>query len=398
MRVLYIIGQNAGGLPHYTAELANAVVEHADVTVMKPVETTADDLFVDEVDLVESFRSISVSMPNIYKLRVNPIEFARGILSYNNLKRIGQIDADVTHITTGLFPQVKLFSWLHRIDELRPLVVTHHEVPNNPLSFSRPPVFVEELINTALPELDEDGLIVHTEMQKQALIERGKDAEKIEVIPHGAYSVFGSQEDVDIPPEPNSVLFFGNLVPPKGLDTLIKAIPLVKQEIPDIKLIIAGDGRLTSRSKSIIERHPESFEVHNYFIPNEKVKHFFARAEIVAMPYRDQDGTKGHSGALATAFSFGKPVVSSSAGDFPRLVEESGCGIVVPPEDPEGLAEAIEQVLNDFEAKQHMSANSHRMAEKLSWSNIARRHIELYDSITSFERTAESARVFSRPR
>ena len=396
MRVLYIIGQNAGGLPHYTAELANAVVEHAEVTVMKPIETTADDLFVEEIDIVEPFRSISVSMPNIYNLNVNPFEFARGILSYNNLKRTEKIDADVIHITTGLFPQVKLFSWLHRIDEQGPLIVTHHEVPNDPFSFSRPPVFAEELINTALPELDEDGVIVHTEMQKQALIQRGKDAEKIEVIPHGAYSVFGNHEDIDTRPERNSVLFFGNVVPPKGLDTLVEAVPRVKRNIPNIKLIVAGDGRITSRSKSIIESHPEHFEVHNYFVPNEKVKEFFARAEIVAMPYRNQDGTKGHSGVLATAYSFGKPVVSSSAGDFPYLVEESGCGIVVPPEEPERLAQAIERVLNDAEAKERMSSNSSQMAEKLSWSNIARRHLELYEKVAPVERTVESAQIFSK--
>ena len=109
MKVLYILGQDAGGLPHYTAELANAVADHAEVTVMKPRETTADDLFDDEVELVEAFRSLSVSMPEIYKRNVDPVEFARGVWSYNNLKRIAEIDADVTHVTTGLFPQTKLF-------------------------------------------------------------------------------------------------------------------------------------------------------------------------------------------------------------------------------------------------------------------------------------------------
>jgi glycosyltransferase involved in cell wall biosynthesis len=381
MKVLYIVGQNAGGLPHYTAELANAVAEHADVTVMKPVNTTGDDVFADEVDLEESFRSISVSMPDIYKLNVNPFEFVRGILSYDNLKSIEETHADVIHVTTGLFPQVKLFSWLHGIDELGPLVVTHHEVPKSPLSFSRPPVFVEELINTALPDLDAAGVVVHSEKQKQVLIRRGTDADKIEVIPHGAYSMFGSHEDVDTSPEPNTVLFFGNVVPPKGLDTLVEAIPLVRREIPDVKLVIAGDGRISSRSKSILEAYPEHFEVHNYFIPNGKVKDFFARAEVVATPYRNQGGTKGHSGALATAYSFGKPVVSSSAGDFGKLVAEPGCGVTVPPEDPGRLAAALLRVLTDDQAKARMSTNSRRMAEKLSWENIAESHLELYRSL-----------------
>ncbi|WP_135805411.1 glycosyltransferase family 4 protein [Halorussus marinus] len=382
MKVLYVIGQNAGGLPHYTAELANAMTEHAEVTVMKPAETTADDLFVDEIELVEAFGSISVSMPNLYNLNVDPVEFVRGLLSYNNLKRVAEIETDVTHITTGLFPQVKLFSWLHRIDELGPLVVTHHEVPSDPFSLSRPPVFVEELINSALPDLDVDGVVVHTENQKRALRRQNRGGDRIEVIPHGAYSVFGDSEDTDVETRPNTVLFFGNVVPPKGLDTLIEAIPLVKRELPDVELLVAGDGRITAGSRAIIDDHPESFEIHNYFVPNEEVKRFFARSEVVALPYREQDGTKGHSGALATAFSFGKPVVSTSAGDFPELVERSGAGVVVPPEDPERLAEALVSVLTDPEASDRMARNSRRMAEELSWESIARRHLDLYREVS----------------
>ena len=382
MDVLYVLGQDAGGLPHYTAELANAVSEHADVTVIKPRETTADDLFDDEVDLVEAFRSLSVSMPEIYKRNVSPVEFARGFCSYNSLKQVQELDADITHVTTGLFPQTKLFSWLHRIDDVRPFVVTYHEIPVDLRSLlRRPPVFAEELVNSAIPDLDEDGIIVHTDKQREAMEEHGTAGDVIEVIPHGTYSVFGSHEDVSIEPERNTLLFFGNIVPPKGLDVLVEAIPRVKRAIPDVKLIIAGDGKLSKRTKRIVEAHPENFEVHNYFVPNEEVKQLFARAEAVVLPYRDQHGLKGHSGALSTAFSFGKPVVSSTAGEFRELVERSGAGITVSPEESDELASAIRQVLSDPDARARMSENSLQMAEKLSWENIARRHLDLYERI-----------------
>ena len=88
MRILYIIGQSTGGLPHYTAELANAVAKHADVAVMKPTETSTDELFAEEVTVIDAFDSIGVSMPQLHSLGVNPIELLRGIHSYNNLKRI----------------------------------------------------------------------------------------------------------------------------------------------------------------------------------------------------------------------------------------------------------------------------------------------------------------------
>jgi glycosyltransferase involved in cell wall biosynthesis len=383
MKVLFIIGQNAGGLPHYTAELANAVAEHADVTVLKPVKTTADDLFDEDMTVVDLFETIDISMPKIYKVDINPLKFLRGIVSYNNLEQVKEMDPDIIHVTTGLFPHVKLFAWLHDISEAAPLIVTKHEVPSDPFSLSRPPVFAEQLLNTAIPKPDVEKVIVHTENQKKALAGHGCDSDRIEVIPHGAYSVFGDHEDIDVQPEPNTVLFFGNVVPPKGIDTIVEAIPKVKREIPDVKLIVAGDGRIPPKSKSTIEEHPENFEIHNYFIPNEEVKEFFTRTEIVALPYRNQGGTKGHSGALATAYSFGKPIVSSSAGDFPRLVGETDCGIVVPPEDPVRLADAVQRVLINSEAKERMAANSRQMAEMLSWENIAERHLELYADVSS---------------
>lgn len=381
MHVLYLVGQSTGGLPHYTAELANAVSQHADVTVVKPAETTADDLFDEEITLINAFDHLGVSMPQLYSLDVNPLDFVRGFLSYRNVRRLRDVDVDVVHDTTDLFPQVKLFLKLYGVDDCHAFVVTRHEVSSKRLSLSRPPVMVEDAIDYAIPDLDVDRVVVHTENQRRAMIRRGTPPEAVDVIPHGAYSVFGDRSDVETPSESNCLLFFGNVVTPKGIDTLVEAIPLVKREIPDVNLLIAGEGNIPKRSRATIREHRENFEVHDYFVPNDRVKEFFARAEVVTLPYRFQDGTKGHSGALATAFSFGKPIVASTAGEFESLVGETESGLVVPPEDPERLANAIVRVLTDDDARQRMAANSLRMAERLSWDSVARQYLAVYEQV-----------------
>lgn len=377
MRVLYIVGQSTGGLPHYTAELANAMTAHADVSVLKPSETSADDLFSDEVDVRNSFESIGISLPKMYDLDVNPLSVLRGVASYSQMREVHDLGVDVVHDTTGLFPQVKFFTKRHGVDDL-PFVVTQHEVPMDQFPVSKPDILVEQIVLSLLPEVSVDQRVVHTAKQKEALLRKGEDPENVSVIPHGAYEVFGDYEDVDRQPERNCLLFFGHVIPPKGVDTLVKAVSLVAHDIPDVTLVVAGEGKLSAESREIVESNPEHFEIRDYYIPNDEVKDLFGRAEAVVVPYRDPDGTNGHSGALSTAFSFGKPIVASTAGEFPELVGDTGCGLVVPPNDPEALADAITGVLENDEARAEMAVNSRRMAERLSWDSIAEQYFEVY--------------------
>ena len=383
MHVCYVLGQNTGGLPHYTAELANAVAEHAEVTVLKATETSADDVFDPAVDVREAFSPLGISMPRIARREIAPLEVARGILSYRHVRSIREMDVDVVHDATGLFPQTKFFLKLYGIDEVRPLVVTLHEVEKNRFSLARPSHFAEGLVDMAIPDVVIRRTIVHTENQKRALVDRGASPEDVAVIPHGAYSMFGDHEDLDGPPEENTLLFFGNVVRQKGIATLVRAVPLIAREIPDVKLIIAGDGQIPPDVADIVESHPRQFERHDRFIPNDEVKEFFERAQVVVVPYHEREGgTNGHSGTLATALSFGKPVVASRAGDFPSLVEGSGVGRVVPSGDPERLAATVTALLRDNDARREMAANSRRLAEELSWDTIAEKHLDLYKDVT----------------
>lgn len=377
MHVLYIVGQSTGGLPHYSAELANAMTKHADVTVMKPTETSADDLFDEQVDIRNSFESIAISMPKVYDMNLNPVSIVQGIASYSRMQAIREIDADVIHDPTGLFPQVKLFTRLYDIDD-RPFVVTRHEVPIRRFSLADPDILLESAAQALLPGPEINEVIVHTKQQRKALIEQGTNQKDIHVIPHGAYEVFGTYESVEVDPEPNSLLFFGHVVPLKGIDTLVEALPIVAQVIPDVTLTIAGEGHLSKSAQETIGAYPTLFEVLDYHIPNDEVKELFGRTQLVVLPYRDPDGTNGHSGALSTAFSFGKPIVASTAGEFPELVEETGCGLVVPPNNAKALASAIIKILINDKKRSEMAANSRRMADRLSWDSIAERYHEVY--------------------
>uniref|UniRef100_UPI0011871151 glycosyltransferase n=1 Tax=Haladaptatus cibarius TaxID=453847 RepID=UPI0011871151 len=79
--------------------------------------------------------------------------------------------------------------------------------------------------------------------------------------------------------------------------------------------------------------------------------------------------------------SFGVPAVTTTAGDFGTLVEESEAGLVVPPGDVGALADALVQLLDDDKKRARMADNSAAMAERLSWDTIAQEHREMYESL-----------------
>ena len=383
MHILYIMGQDSGGLPHYTAELANAVAEECRVTVLKPSTTTADELFDDDVQVISAFEPTEISMQNIFEYKLNVIKNVRGILSYRRLSLVNELDPDLVHDPTDEFPQVSLFSYLTGAYKDRSYVVTKHEVKHGDAS---PVLKLADFVMSLIPDFPKAAAVVHSEKQRDALAEQHRNFDRIETIPHGVYSFFKECDYAEQQTEDNHVLFFGSLIPPKGVEFLIRAVPLIVEEIPDFTLTIAGSGKVAKNCQSILDEYRDHIDLRNEYIPNEQVGTLFSRAQLVALPYREGWQT-GHSGSLSTAFAFGKPVIASAVGDFPRLIDESGAGMTVAPEDPEALAAGIVGLLTDTEKLQRMADESERMGEELSWESIGQLHVELYRELLDGDAT-----------
>ncbi|MBT9145733.1 MAG: D-inositol 3-phosphate glycosyltransferase [candidate division WS2 bacterium] len=96
---------------------------------------------------------------------------------------------------------------------------------------------------------------------------------------------------------------------------------------------------------------------------------------------------QGHSGVLTVAFSFGKPLIVTNVADLPNLVEDGKEGLVVPPKNPGALADAIIKLLRDDELRRNMGENSYKKAQELSWDNIAKKHIRVYEEMMHRRKT-----------
>jgi len=375
MRVAYILPISWGGIPHYTAELANAVSKLGiEVTVVKP-EDSNTRLFSEKVNVIEAFKPITFSKKNVFS--AFSISNVKNFISFKNLYILNELKPDIIHIPEVYF-HLSLSYYLNKLDVSCPTICTYHNTFSlrqllfNNVMKSKIYGIIAAINEVSKRLINPDGVIVHTILNKQILIRRGFNEKKIFIIPHGSFSLFKRERDIQ-EKEGNVVLFFGYLLKNKGVEYLIKAGEIASNQIPNLKIIIAGEGKLPR-----IRVNNEVFEVHNYYIPNDLVYELFTRAKVVVLPYIFH---QGHSGVLNIALAFGRPIIATDVGDLPNLVTNMREGIIVPPKNPEALADAIVELMENCVLRRKMGKNAYIKSLNLSWINIGKKHLEVYKSI-----------------
>lgn len=370
MKVVYFLPYNWGAMPHYTAELANAVSKYADVTVIGS-KMINDNLFSKDITILKIFDDLDFSMNNLKKLLY--FKNILNIMSFRKINIINKIKPDIIHMPTPPIPPLPVFISLYRLDKNYPIIFTKHGIFSNSGFIIK--LLEETILNLFERMIKFNRIIVHTKNDKDLLIKiRRFHEENVTIIPHGAYTFF-KEYCAKTYTEKNCILFFGNIREYKGLRYLIEAAPLICQEIPDIKIIIAGEGNMYGYN-SLINNNKSIFEIYNEFIPNWKVSMLFQRAEIVTLPYSQMSG---QSGIINIAYAFGKPVVASDVGGIHEVLENGIHGYLVNPKDPEALARAVINILKSGELKELMIKNVIKKSQELSWDNIAKAHIKIYE-------------------
>ena len=235
---------------------------------------------------------------------------------------------------------------------------------------------------------DCEALIVHGEGNRRDLLDRfpSIDAARVHVIPHGPLQHVGLPADadregarasLDIPPDAKVVLFFGTIKSYKGLDILVDAFREVHAAEPDAFLVIVGrpGGPADEPSDRSLARLGDAVRCHFGYIPTQDVWRHYLSADVVALPYRRIT----QSGVLFSAMANGVPVVVSDVGGPPEVVRTTGCGWVVPPEDPAALAETLLAALgNAGQLRRRGAAGRAAATGAYSWHGIAAKTLAVY--------------------
>jgi glycosyltransferase involved in cell wall biosynthesis len=182
-----------------------------------------------------------------------------------------------------------------------------------------------------------------------------------------------------LPDDGPVVLHFGAIREYKGLDTLLLAFPQVKKSIPNSRLLVAGkpwgDWKPYAEIIRAASLEPD-VSLFLEYIPTNRVKEFFAAADLVVLPYKHFDA---QSAVALTALAFGKPMIVSNVGGLGDLVRDPRC--VVSPRDPESLAHSITWALSDPGAMKRLSADATRVAKEHSWKRIGQSTVAVYGEL-----------------
>jgi glycosyltransferase involved in cell wall biosynthesis len=174
-------------------------------------------------------------------------------------------------------------------------------------------------------------------------------------------------------------IYFGRLVPEKGLDTLIRAAP----RIPGVKIMLAGDGPERSRLESLVGElyvKPEDGNVEFLgYVERDRLCEIVRRTMCVVMP---SIWFENFPYAVLEAFALGKPVVASAIGGLPEMVETGATGLLVQPGNALDLSRAIEHLASDPEIVKEMGRKArHRVESDFSAATHYDRIMEIYGSL-----------------
>lgn len=189
--------------------------------------------------------------------------------------------------------------------------------------------------------------------------------ERVVVIPHGVFP-YAMPRGTTAEPGSLRLLFFGRLLPYKGLDLLIAAYAELVREFRNLRLAIVGPGDV---SRYVGQTNLPGLTLDNRWIPEDEVGRAFENADLLVTPYREAS----QSGVIATAYAAGLPVVTTPVGGLQEQVQHERTGLVAEAVSSAAIVKAVRRMIEQPDLYARCAAGAYREArETLAWTTIAR--------------------------
>ncbi|MCW4023223.1 MAG: glycosyltransferase family 4 protein [archaeon] len=186
-----------------------------------------------------------------------------------------------------------------------------------------------------------------------------------------------SRDKLGLPLNRKIVFSARRLVYKNGLDTLIESANVLAKNHPEVLFVVAGKGP----SRSLIEERIKELGIEKNiklagFVPDELLPVYYGAADVFLLPSASGEGLPL---VLFEAMSCGLPVVATTVGGTPEIVEHMQNGVLVPPQDPQVMADAISRLLAEKETMTEIGKQAKEyILSKLSWKENARQLLQVY--------------------
>lgn len=207
---------------------------------------------------------------------------------------------------------------------------------------------------------------VHAISKHLAERARRLGAKRVAVIPNG---IDLKKFSISVPRDPRKIVCVGRLYAVKGQQYLVEAMPEVLKKFPDAKLHLVGDGPDRERLAFSVERLGLKDQVvFRGNLPHEEIPKEVASAAVFVGPSLRE----GQGIAFVEAQALGTPVIGTSVGGIPEVIEDNITGVLVPPQNSKALAGAIIKLLGDPAYAKKLADEGKKRVTRYDWDVVCK--------------------------
>jgi D-inositol-3-phosphate glycosyltransferase len=389
-------GKKTGGMNVYIRELAQELGSRGILVDIFTRRNSHDEPEIDTA-IGENVRVIYLTAGPIVSLKPDDLypylsQFTARLMAFATMHKL-KYDIVYSHYwLSGWVAQKLKESWgvpfvqmFHTLGQMKQRILSHQNVmPDQRIHTEMEIVAWADRMIAATPA-------EHSQLQWLYRADR----RKIEIVPPGVnterffpLSPDEAKARLGFDPHKQLFLFVGRIEPLKAVDTIIKALAIVRQEdrrlFKKLAFAIVGGDPNDFRDAEMAALKALSCElglgdvVHFMGAKDQsELPTFYAAATAVIMP----SDYESFGMVALEAMASGKPVIASQVGGLAFLVRDRETGYLVPVREPQSLAKSIQEIMNDLIKTEEMGQNAALVAKEYAWPRIADRLLTIFDEV-----------------
>lgn len=217
--------------------------------------------------------------------------------------------------------------------------------------------------------------LVASNYMKNEFLRHGFDNQKVVVLPYPTDIPEIDTETLNY--SNNTILFVGRIDRYKGVDVLLKSLPLIKH---DFEAVIIGEGDYVGKCKLISKKLGLQDKVKFVgWVPNEELRNYYLKSTLMVVPsiWTEAFGIVG-----IEAMSYARPVVAFDVGGISDWLKDGETGYLVRRMDYDGLANKMTLLLKDKVLARNLGMNGYkRCAEEFDRRKYMERLLLIFQSV-----------------